>query len=93
MARPNKDTERQMRAARDIVLNVVSGEFQGDVQCALAQLREKNPRAYLDALAKFLPYALPRMEAVQTTEGKPSLSWMNGPAKKGFEWFDKTQLT
>ncbi len=90
MARPNKDTERQMRAAREIVLHVVSGEFEGDVQCALAQLREKNPRAYLDALAKFLPYALPRMEAVQTTEAKPSLSWMNGEQKRPIQWFEKT---
>ena len=79
-----------MRETRDLVLHIVGGEFEGDVQSALAELRERSPRAYLEALAKLMPYALPRMEAVQTTEAKPTLSWMASGEKPPLKWFDET---
>ena len=83
-----------MRETRDLVLHIVGGEFEGDVQSALAQLRDRNPRAYLDALAKLMPYALPRMEAVQTSEGRPSLSWLAEDGKKPeLKWFNEQPQT
>lgn len=81
-----------MRDTRDLVLDIVGGEFKGDVQCALADLRERSPKAYLDAVAKLMPYALPRMEAVQTTEAKPSLSWTVSSGSE-LQWFDQETTT
>jgi hypothetical protein len=81
-----------MRETRDLVLDIVGGEFQGDVQCALAELRERSPKAYLDALAKLMPYGIPRMEALQTTEAKPSLSWMTSSGEE-LKWFDQETRT
>ena len=92
MGRPSKALDRRMRETRDLVLHIVNGEFEGDVQVALAELRERSPRAYLEALAKLMPYAIPRMEAVQTTEGKPSLSWMSDEGQKPrLKWFTEQQ--
>ena len=67
------------KEAKDLMKSMMTGELgKGSIQAALAHLAARDPKAYLDSLAKLLPYVMPKQTSMEIEQKE-----IKSPA-----WFD-----
>ena len=58
---------KNTKITREILANALAGQ-EVNVKDALEQLAQKNPEAYINAIAKLLNYAMPKLASTEITE-------------------------
>ena len=66
--RPKGSSNRSTKEARAIFTDIMAGQMD-NVNGSLERVREKSDKDYLNALAKLLPFFMPKMVDV-TSEGR-----------------------
>jgi hypothetical protein len=58
---------KNTKITREILANALAGQ-EVNVKDALEKLAQKNPEAYINAIAKLLNYAMPKLASTEITE-------------------------
>jgi hypothetical protein len=64
--RPKNSPNKEVKTLRESINAILEGGIE-DFNSTMAELRETNPKAYLDVYVKLIDFSLPRMKSVDTT--------------------------
>jgi hypothetical protein len=64
--RPRGAENKEKKTLRESINSILEGGIE-DFNSTMAELRETNPKAYLDVYVKLIDFSLPRMKSVDTT--------------------------
>jgi len=64
--RPKGSENKEVKTLRESINAILEGGIE-DFNSSMAELRETNPKAYLDVYVKLIDFSLPRMKSVDTT--------------------------
>jgi hypothetical protein len=64
--RPAGVENKEKKQLRESINAILEGGIE-DFNQAMAELRESNPKAYLDTYVKLIEYGLPKLRSVDTT--------------------------
>ena len=64
--RPKNSPNKEVKTLRESINAILEGGIE-DFNSTMAELRETNPKAYLDVYIKLIDFSLPRMKSVDTT--------------------------
>jgi hypothetical protein len=64
--RPIGAENKEKKSLRESINAILEGGLE-DFNSTMAELRESNPKAYLDTYVKLIEYGLPKLRSVDTT--------------------------
>jgi hypothetical protein len=64
--RPKGAENKEKKQLRESINAILEGGIE-DFNQAMSELRETNPKAYLDTYVKLIEYGLPKLRSVDTT--------------------------
>jgi hypothetical protein len=64
--RPKGAENKEKKTLRESISSILEAGIE-DFNSSMAELRETNPKAYLDVYIKLIEYGLPKMRSVDTT--------------------------
>ena len=64
--RPKGAENKEKKTLRESINSILEAGIE-DFNSSMAELRETNPKAYLDVYIKLIEYGLPKMRSVDTT--------------------------
>lgn len=66
--KPKGAENKTTKAAKELFVSIMEGEVD-NIKASLDKIRVKDPGKYLEVLAKFFPYFIPKKLEIDTPEG------------------------
>jgi len=83
--RPKGSENLEKKSLRESINAILEGGLE-DFNSTMSELRESNPKAYLDTYVKLIEYGLPKLRSVDTTlDLKDKVESIKIEIKKGLD--------